>query len=391
MDKIVFIAGTRPEVIKMAPVISEMVRRRLRKNMVVVHSGQHRELTKRILMLSGVRPDFTLDLIVPGQTLNDLSGRALVLMQQLVDTLRNKNKNPVLIVAQGDTVTAFAAAITAFHNRIPFAHIEAGLRTNNVDHPYPEEFYRRSITMTASAHFAPTSRAVESLKKENVPESKIFLTGNTVVDSLELFKSHLSRVSEKKAPAILPSGEKDLVLITCHRRENIGDPMLNVIEAVKKLANKHRNLQFIWVSHCNPSVLKTISDSGLASYPRVRIVPPLDYFDLLSLYPRIRVLITDSGGIQEEAPSFKVPAIVIRETTERPESIEQGFAFLCGSDPEKIRVCFDSILKNTPEISHNPFGDGKASSRISDYLQSQIRKTATVPMENLIPYERVAG
>lgn len=391
MPKALLMIGTRPELVKVAPLIMEMKRRGLRKHLIVVNTGQHRELMTNTFNFLGIKPDYTLDLMVPGQSLNDLMGRALLQFQKLLNELLEKNEKIKIILGQGDTATAFASAMTAFHNRIPFAHIEAGLRTNDLENPFPEEYYRKAITIGTFRHFAPTASACQCLLDEGVDPSKILLTGNTVVDSI----SNLRKLEKLKGDSelfntVLKEVEHrdKMVLITCHRRENFGNNIKKIISSVKDLSHKYPDHSFVWIRHPNPNVKTAVEKSGIDKLRNVHTIEPLDYFDLVKLYPHVKILITDSGGLQEEAPSFNIPVIILREATERIESVNAGFAFLCGADPAKIKAAFHKIKQEPPVITYNPYGDGLAALRISDWLQEYLRRHKVV---KLIPekiYER---
>jgi UDP-N-acetylglucosamine 2-epimerase len=370
MFKILFMFGTRPELIKMAPMILEMSARGMRDSICIVNSGQHRELLDRTLELLDIKADHNLDVMVPGQSLNELCGRCLIKTQQLIDWLDLQDKKPHIIMAQGDTATAFIASLTAFHNKLKFFHLEAGLRTYNFKHPFPEEYYRRVISMGADLHFAPTGLAANNLLKEGIRHEKIVVCGNTVIDTLE----HV-RKKQPSVPRTLDAvkDKKNLVLITCHRRENQDSNLQHIIGGVKELAAQYADHNFIWVKHMNPAMRDAVDKCGLSDIPNVDLLEPLDYPDLLALYPRLKIILTDSGGIQEEAPSFKIPVLILRETTERMESVEKGFAFLCGANSEKIKRYFTFCTGNSVEITHNPYGDGKAAEKITDYIISYMQ------------------
>lgn len=379
MAKIEIVIGTRPECIKVAPLIREMTKRGLRKDLIVVNTGQHKELMQNTFNFFDIAADYTLDVMVPGQSLNALTARSLIQLQQLNEMIEKKYEKPSIILAQGDTATAFTASMTAFHNMIPFAHIEGGLRTNDFENPFPEEYYRKFISINAFKYFTPTVAASNNLLKEGVNPSKILLTGNTVVDSIEYIRKSDFFVEDSFLLNKLKKKNK-IVLITCHRRENFGNNFEKIIDTIKKLAINYSDYSFVWIQHPNPSAKNALEQSEINKLKNVYISPPLDYFDLVKFYPHLKVLITDSGGLQEEAPSFKIPVIILREATERMESVEKGYAFLCGANPEKIKKAFEFCITNRVLISHNPYGDGKAAIRISDYLQEflNLKKTATL-------------
>lgn len=370
MDKVLLIFGTRPELIKIAPLVKEFEQCGCREQLVIVNTGQHRELISRSLALLNIQADYTLDLMVPGQSLSELTARALTQLQQLLGILKENNSCPRIILAQGDTATAVAASMVAFYNNIPFGHIEAGLRTNDYVNPFPEEYYRRVISLTASVYYAPTALAQTNLLKENVSRDKIMITGNTIVDALDMIGGLI-----KKDPAAFstPVVEQlkqldNIVLITCHRRENMGANLQHIIEAVRLLARAHSDHHFVWVKHLNPGVRRVVEEAKLGDLPNLSLIEPLDYWELVQLYPRIRSIITDSGGIQEEAPSFGIPVIVMREVTERQESVDLGYATLVGGDSNKIINAFGEFEANKLKFAFNPYGDGKAAKRIADHL-----------------------
>jgi UDP-N-acetylglucosamine 2-epimerase (non-hydrolysing) len=375
MGKIVVIIGTRPECIKIAPLIHEMTKRGFRNEIILVNTGQHKELLQSAFTFFGIAADHTLDVMIPGQSLNTLTARILTQLQQLHEQIETNFGKPGLLVAQGDTATAFAASVTAFHNRIPFAHIEAGLRTHDFENPFPEEYYRKCISINAYKYFTPTLAAGNNLLKEGISPEKILFTGNTGVDSLEYIGRN--EILSGNSDLLDKLHEKKIVLITCHRRENFGENFEKITGTIKSLAEKHLDHSFVWVQHPNPMAKDALERSEIGKLPNIYSTPPLDYFDMIRLFPHVKLLITDSGGLQEEAPSFKVPVIILRETTERMESVEKGYAFLCGADREKIVQAFDFCFTNEIRITHNPYGDGKASERIADYLVQFLKLSGT--------------
>jgi UDP-N-acetylglucosamine 2-epimerase (non-hydrolysing) len=383
MYKALIAIGTRPELIKVAPIIHEMEKRGLRSQIIVVNTGQHKELMDNTFRFFGIDADFNLGFMVAGQSLNDLTARALIQFQELLTQLIMNDERPEMILAQGDTATAFAAAITAFHNRIPFAHIEAGLRTNNLENPFPEEYYRKVISPLALIHFTPTRSACNNLLKEGICPDKIMLTGNTVVDALNYIQEKLiSNVNlNDKFPFSDSNWKKNLVLITCHRRENFGSNILHIIKAVESLATANPENAFLWLRHPNPAVKNALDLSGLSAMPNVSIINPMDYFDLIRIMPFVKIIITDSGGLQEEAPSFKIPVIILRETTERMESVENGYALLCGANIEKIKTAFNFFMNDAVNISHNPYGDGKASEKIGEFMEGFLDMKAKIELK----------
>ncbi|MBI1322211.1 UDP-N-acetylglucosamine 2-epimerase (non-hydrolyzing) [bacterium] len=363
--------GTRPEAIKMASVIREL-KARPQARVVVCATGQHREMIAPILSFFEIEPEIDLDLMKPDQTLVALTSRLLEGIDDAISQV-----SPDWVVAQGDTTSVMAGALAAFYRKVPFAHVEAGLRTGSLDAPFPEEFHRRVADMVASLHFAPTAQAVETLRRENVPEERILLTGNTVVDALVETAKHDPEWSA--GPLENLDRDAPIVMITAHRRENFGRPLREICEAVADLARHYADRHFQWVFpvHLNPNVRCTVREI-LADVPGVKLMEPLDYFWNVQLMKRCRLILTDSGGIQEEAPSLGVPVLVLRTTTERREGVELGTARLIGWSretiiQETIRVIRETDGRTKPTIPEpNPYGDGFAGKRIADALIGRI-------------------
>jgi UDP-N-acetylglucosamine 2-epimerase (non-hydrolysing) len=363
--KLIIVVGTRPEAIKMAPVV-----RRLREEpgceVVLCATAQHREMLDQVLSLFALVPDIDLDLMRPDQTINELAGRVFASLDAVL-----AREQPDWLLVQGDTTTAMVSALAAFHRRIRVGHVEAGLRTRDFRHPFPEEMNRRVVDLVSDANFVPTRRAARALADEDVPEPKIFLTGNTVVDAL-------LAIAGRDGDA----GEEDLVLITAHRRESFGEPLERVVRAIGRLARAFPSTRFVHVLHPNPNVAPVVRRN--ASLPNVSVVEPLDYLDLVRLMRRARLILTDSGGIQEEAPTFHKPVLVLREKTERPEGVEAGLAQLVGTDEDLI-VARASTLIADPEARRamagrgNPYGDGRASERIAAVLAGRAFVPFTPP------------
>lgn len=366
--KLLIIIGTRPEAIKMAPVIIEALDRRDRIQSTVCVTGQHREMLDQVLDLFSIVPDYDLNLMQPNQT-------PLQMMRMILEKLE-----PLLlqqqfdwVLAQGDTTTVLAASLLAFHHHIPFGHVEAGLRTGDKKNPFPEEAYRRIADYLADIYFAPTQSARENLLSENVPDSKILVTGNTVVDALLLSVNkftgwHQRRLSE------LPF-DKDLVLVTVHRRESFGDPLSNICSAIRRIAdfNEH-NAHFIWPVHKNPNV-RDVVHSLLGQIKNVTLIDTLDYHDIVHLMRHSKFIMTDSGGIQEEAPSLNVPVLILRENTERPEVVDIGAAKLVGCDELNIVREANLLLQSSEALEKmrgksNPYGDGHSARRIIEAIIS---------------------
>jgi UDP-N-acetylglucosamine 2-epimerase len=368
--KILAIAGTRPEAIKLAPVLQRLRREPERFDVRLCVTAQHRELLDQALGLFDLTPDVDLGLMRPDQALNDLSSRAFAGLDPVLE-----REEPNWLLVQGDTTTSMIGALAAFHRRIRVGHIEAGLRTGDFDRPFPEEMNRRVVDLAASAAFAPTRRAAEALRREGVAPERIHLTGNTVVDALQSIAAREGGVAEE-----------DLVLITAHRRESFGEPLGRVVRAIAALARAFPSTRFVHVVHPNPRVLEAVRANAKLS--NVELSDPVDYASLVRLIRRSRVILTDSGGIQEEAPTFGKPVLVMREKTERPEGVEAGFARLVGTDEEKIvreasRLLSDASARAAMQAASNPYGDGRASERIADALAGRpfqpFRPTAEAP------------
>jgi UDP-N-acetylglucosamine 2-epimerase (non-hydrolysing) len=359
MPYIMIVGGTRPEGVKLAPVALEA--RSLGSDYKVrwVSTGQHREMMQQALAGFGIRPDVELDVFSQGQSLNRLQGRVFESFDGLL-----ASEQPDLVVVQGDTSTAFACALAAFGRKIPLAHVEAGLRSFNPMQPYPEEANRRMIAPLASLHFAPTQRSAENLLKEGIDPEQVFVTGNTVVDAIELMRS---RLEIPPASVELPAQGR-LILVTAHRRESWDNGLLHICRAVRQLRDQFEDIHFLFPVHLNPIVRRPI-EQELGGQERVILSGPLEYLDLQRVLTRAYLVLTDSGGIQEEAPSFGKPVLVLRQLTERPEAVEAGSARIVGTDVGTIVDNAAELLggRDTYERMSaipNPFGDGQASRRI---------------------------
>ncbi len=354
--KLLVVVGTRPEAIKMAPVIRRL-QREPGARVVVCATAQHREMLDQVFALFGLTPDIDLDLMRPNQTINALAARVLAGLDDVL-----AREAPDWLLVQGDTTTAMAAALAAFHCRVRVGHVEAGLRTGDFDHPFPEEMNRRVVDLVSAANFVPTRRAARALAAEEVPAEKVFLTGNTVVDALEEIAGREGAVPEE-----------DLVLITAHRRESFGEPLDRVVRAIGRLAGRFPATRFVHVIHPNPNVRDVVRRN--ATFPNVELVEPLDYLALVRLMRRARLILTDSGGIQEEAPTFGKPVLVLREKTERPEGVEAGLARLVGTDEEAIVGEASALLSDGAArrrmTGTNPYGDGQAAERIASILMGR--------------------
>jgi len=362
MMKVLTIIGTRPEAIKMAPVVKELARHPGRIASVVCVTGQHRQMLDQVLGLFGIRPDIDLDLMEKNQSLAKLTANLFAGLDRVMTEVQ-----PAWVLAQGDTTTVLAASLVAFYHRVRFGHVEAGLRTGDKRQPFPEEINRRVADLVADAFFVPTERARDALLGEGCRAGDIFVTGNTVVDAL------IEIAALPCPPGALPvPADGQVVLITAHRRESFGEPFRELCEAIRELAGRFRDVHFVYPVHLNPNVRTPVNEI-LSGLENVRLVEPLDYFSMIQTMKRATLILTDSGGVQEEAPSLRVPVLVMRETTERPEAVMMGTAKLVGTSRARI-VAETAELLEKPEARArmvtgvNPYGDGKASARIVSML-----------------------
>ncbi|PYQ35646.1 MAG: UDP-N-acetylglucosamine 2-epimerase (non-hydrolyzing) [Acidobacteria bacterium] len=367
--RILVVVGTRPEAVKLAPVIRRLRKEPARFETLVCATAQHREMLDSVLSLFEIEPDVDLDLMRPDQAPNELASRAFAALDRILIERR-----PDWLLVQGDTTTAMCAAVAAFHRGVAVGHVEAGLRTGDLARPFPEEMNRRVVDLVADACFAPTRRAADALASEGVAAERIHRTGNTVVDAL-------TEISRRDVDADTP--EEDLVLVTAHRRESFGEPLERILSAVGRLARAFPKTRFVHLIHPNPNVRGRVEASEPAA--NVERIEPLDYRSFLRLLRRCRLVLSDSGGVQEEAPTFGKRVLVLREKTERPEGIEAGFARLVGTDEERIFDEASRILSGrsdlpAPTRSGNPYGDGRAAERIVSAL-------AGIPYE---PFEAAA-
>ena len=362
MKKIMLVFGTRPEAIKMCPLVNELEQRGKFKLSVCV-TGQHREMLDGVLKLFGVIPDRDLDIMSEGQTLFEVTERVLSRMRGALEAER-----PDAVLVHGDTSTAFAAALACFYMKIPVCHVEAGLRTHNVHSPYPEEFNRQAVGLISELHFAPTERARQNLLGEGKDCSKIFVTGNTAIDALKTTVR-----ANYNHPILTVTKGKRIILLTAHRRENTGEPMRALFRAVNDILNKHTDARVVYPVHMNPTV-RQIATEELAHRENVILTEPLDTVDFHNVMARSHLVITDSGGIQEEAPALGVPVLVARDTTERPEGVEAGTLKLVGTDRENIFREADLLLSDKEAHAKmartaNPYGDGHAAATIATALE----------------------
>ena len=381
MKKIMLVFGTRPEAIKMCPLVKEFQKHPEEFETVVCVTGQHREMLDQVLQIFDVKPDYDLNIMKQGQDLYDVTARVLVGMRDILDTVK-----PDVVLVHGDTTTSMAAAMAAFYRQIPVGHVEAGLRTHNLYSPWPEEMNRQVTGRIAEYDFAPTPLSRQNLLDEGVSEEKITVTGNTVIDALHWVVENVMKkgyAPEDPLVASLPQDDRRMVLITGHRRENFGEGFISMCTAIRDLARKYPEVDFVYPMHLNPNVRKPIREVfGMEISQQARndkgrnlfFIEPLDYLDFVYLMSRSYIVLTDSGGIQEEAPGLGKPVLVMRDTTERPEALDAGTVRLVGADYDKIVNEVSALLddRNHYEaMSHavNPYGDGKACPRIVEKLK----------------------
>ena len=402
--KTLFVFGTRPEAIKMAPVIKECERRPDRFDARICVTAQHREMLDQALELFSIKPHYDLDIMRERQSLPSLTACVLLGVTEIME-----KEDPDVVFVQGDTTTTFAAAQAAFYLKIPVVHIEAGLRTNNKYSPFPEEVNRRLISVMSDFHFAPTEGAKRNLLAEGIEESSIFVTGNTVIDALNIVvrgqekgeSGQLSGISCQGAGSIEKyfkekwgvtvrndSGNSKLILVTGHRRESFGEGFQKICKALYILAGDNPGIQIVYPVHLNPNVQEPVY-SILGDMDNIHLIPPLDYQPFVFLMSQSYIILTDSGGIQEEAPTLGVPVLVMRDTSERPEGIEAGSARLVGTDIETIVVETQKLLDNDDEYKRmanviNPYGDGKASERIIRIISEHFRHPIKLRMSDYI-------
>lgn len=366
MKKLLVIIGTRPELIKLAPIILRLKELGRRDRLIVVNTSQHKDLIDPLWSIFQIEFDYQLDIMISNQSLAKLTSRGLSQFQEYIDILDGQNVKLSGVLAQGDTSSVMISSLISFYNNIPFLHLEAGLRSFDLQNPYPEELNRKIASIIADVHFAPTMQSKKNLINEGVKKKSIVVSGNTVVDSLNYFvkTNSLSSLTSLDQEFYL---KNKIVLITCHRRENYAN-IKEIINSIEELAKENPNYIFIWPTHPNPNVKTPVMDSGLSKIDNVIITDPLNYIDLLFVLSNSLLVITDSGGIQEEAPSFKVPVLIIRETTERPEGVKDGISFLVGSKKNKIKDMFYLVINDQIRFNKNPYGDGKSSIIISDFI-----------------------
>lgn len=375
--KIMTIFGTRPEAIKMAPVIRELQKFSDIETRVTV-TAQHREMLDQVMTLFGLHADYDLDIMAKGQTLYDITARVLRGLQEVFEKER-----PDCVLVHGDTTTTFTAALAAFYAQIPVGHVEAGLRTGNLASPFPEEANRQLTGVLTKCHFAPTPTARGNLLRENKKADHIYVTGNTVIDALLATVKRDYTFADKEIEAI--EEHKRVILVTTHRRENLGEPMHNVYRALRRLVDTVPDTEIVFPVHRNPLVREAVAEE-LEGHPSVHLVEPMEYEPFTNLMARSAIVLTDSGGIQEEAPALGKPVLVLRDTTERPEAVEAGTVALVGTDEEKIyqtayKLLTDETAYKEMAEAVNPYGDGKAAARIVGHLRHDAGLTDEVPDE----------
>ena len=367
MIKVMSIFGTRPEAIKMAPLVKELERREETESIVCV-TAQHRQMLDQVLDTFAITPDYDLNIMKQGQTLSDITTAALLGLEGVI-----KEARPDLILVHGDTTTTFAGALAAFYQQVAIGHVEAGLRTDNKYSPYPEEMNRQMVDRLTDMFFAPTALSRENLLRENVPAEKIYVTGNTAIDAMATTVR-----GDYTHPELDWIGENErLILLTAHRRENLGDPMRSIFRGVRRVVDEFPDVKVLYPIHLNPAV-RQVAKEVFDGCDRVRLIEPLEVFDFHNFQNRSFIILTDSGGIQEEAPSLGKPVLVLRDTTERPEGIEAGTLKLVGTDEETIyretrRLLTDEEEYRRMSRASNPYGDGHASERIADAIIEKFR------------------
>ena len=360
--KIMLVFGTRPEAIKMCPLVNELETRETIKTIVCV-TGQHRQMLDQVLDVFNIIPNYDLSIMKQGQTLFDITISILEKIKVVLEEVK-----PDVVLVHGDTSTTFATALACFYLQIPVGHVEAGLRTYNINSPYPEEFNRQAVGIISKYNFAPTQLAAEHLIKEGKNPETVYITGNTVIDAMQ----HTVK-DDYTHPELDWVGDSKLIFITAHRRENLGKPMHHMFRAIRRVLDEHPECKAIYPIHMNPMV-RQVADEELKDCKQIHIIEPLEVFDCHNFEARSFLCLTDSGGIQEECPSYGVPVLVMRDTTERPEGVEAGTLRLVGTDEETIYSTFKLLLEDRDayeKMSHacNPYGDGHACKRIADILE----------------------
>ncbi|MED1420772.1 non-hydrolyzing UDP-N-acetylglucosamine 2-epimerase [Bacillus smithii] len=371
--KVMTIFGTRPEAIKMAPLVLELEKYPEDFETIVTVTAQHRQMLDQVLDIFGIEPDYDLNIMKDRQTLTDVTTKGLEGLDKVM-----KEVKPDIVLVHGDTTTTFIASLAAFYNQIAVGHVEAGLRTWNKYSPFPEEMNRQLTGVLADIHFAPTAKAEANLIQENKKKDTIFVTGNTAIDALKTTVK-----SDYQHEILTKVGNDRLILLTAHRRENLGEPMRNMFRAIKRIVEELKDVQVVYPVHLNPAV-REIAGEILGDNERIHLIEPLDVIDFHNFAARAHLILTDSGGVQEEAPSLGVPVLVLRDTTERPEGIEAGTLKLAGVEEERIYRLTKELLTNPHEYEEmakavNPYGDGEASRRIAEAVRYYFKRTSQKP------------
>lgn len=374
--KVMTVFGTRPEAIKMAPLVLELQKQSQRFEAITTVSAQHREMLDQVLDIFHIKPDHDLNIMHARQTLTDITSNVLINLDKIL-----KEAKPDIVLVHGDTTTTFAASVAAFYNQIPIGHVEAGLRTWEKYSPYPEEMNRQMTDAMTDLYFAPTTQSKANLLKENHKEDNIYITGNTAIDALKqtVDKGYHHDILDKVSP------DNKLILLTMHRRENQGGPMRRVFKVIREVVESREDVEVIYPVHLSPAVQEAAKEI-LGNTERIHLISPLDVVDFHNLAARSYFIMTDSGGVQEEAPSLGKPVLVLRDTTERPEGVEAGTLKLVGTESEKVKQEMEELLDNAAEYQRmsqakNPYGDGKASERILDAIAYYFGVTDKKPIE----------
>ncbi|OQQ92454.1 UDP-N-acetylglucosamine 2-epimerase (non-hydrolyzing) [Ligilactobacillus salivarius] len=374
--KVMTVFGTRPEAIKMAPLVLELQKQSQRFEAITTVSAQHREMLDQVLDIFHIKPDYDLNIMHARQTLTDITSNVLINLDKIL-----KEAKPDIVLVHGDTTTTFAASVAAFYNQIPIGHVEAGLRTWEKYSPYPEEMNRQMTDAMTDLYFVPTNQSKANLLKENHKEDNIYITGNTAIDALKqtVDKEYHHDILDKVSP------DNKLILLTMHRRENQGEPMRRVFKVIREVVESREDVEVIYPVHLSPAVQEAAKEI-LGNTERIHLISPLDVVDFHNLAARSYFIMTDSGGVQEEAPSLGKPVLVLRDTTERPEGVEAGTLKLVGTESEKVKKEMEELLDNDAEYQRmtqakNPYGDGKASERILDAIAYCFGVTDKKPIE----------
>lgn len=372
MKKIMTIFGTRPEAIKMAPLVLALKNDPELEPIVVV-TAQHREMLDQVLEIFGITPDYDLNIMKAGQTLSEVTSRVILGLEEVI-----KEARPDMILVHGDTTTTFAGSLAAFYNEVAIGHVEAGLRTWQKYSPFPEEMNRQMTGTLTDLHFAPTDDAAQNLRNENKPEDRIVITGNTAIDALKTTVK-----SDYRSDILDNAGERRVILLTAHRRENIGQPMHNIFSAIRRIVDEFEDVEVVYPMHKNPKV-REIAAEHLSDHDRIQLIEPLDVIDFHNFASRSHFILTDSGGVQEEAPSLGKPVLVLRDTTERPEGVKAGTLKLAGVEEEDIyqltkSLLTDEALYQSMSKASNPYGDGETSQRICEHIKYYFSLTEEKP------------